>query len=103
MSRALFFRRESIKQNCLTGGLESTAREPLHDAKENELIQAGGGAAQKGAKCEEGDRAEEIVSPSKSRAEPAGNRQDDRIGREVTGDDPLAVSGGGGEPARDVT
>ncbi len=65
-------------------------------------IQAGGHPAQRRRQREDRDREQEIVSPAEPRREPAGDRQDDGVGGQVAGDDPLAVGGGSRQPAGDV-
>src|SRR5262249_62213021 len=51
---------------------------------------------------EDGDRQEEVVAAAEVGREPAGDRQDDRVGRQVGGDDPVGVGLCGRQAAGDV-
>ena len=55
-----------------------------------------------GADGEDGDREQEIVAPSQMRGEPAGDRQDDGVSGEITGNNPFAIGNGCGKPAGNV-
>ena len=87
---------------ALAGRLQSAAGQSLQHAEGDQRVQARRHAAQRGGEREDGDRQQKIISPAQPRAEPAGDRQDDRVGGEVAGDDPFAVGDRRRQSAGDV-
>jgi hypothetical protein len=99
---ALLFPRKGIKQYALAAWLQTAACQALDHAKQDELTETTGEAAQQGAKGEYRDRRQKVVAATEMRAQPPGNRQDDGIGGKVTSDNPLAVIDRRRQSARDI-
>src|SRR6516225_6375702 len=74
---ALFFGRESVEQHPLTARLQTAARQTLNHAKQDQLTETTGEAAQQGAKGEYRDRRQKVVASTEMRAQPTRNRQND--------------------------
>ena len=102
MCGALFFGGEGIEEDALAGGLEAAAGKPLEDAAGDEHGKADGEAAEGGSEGEDEDREEEVIAPAEAERYPAGDGEDDGVGGEVGGDDPIGIGLGGGESAGDV-
>src|SRR6516164_4552409 len=95
---ALLFRRESVEQHSLAAGLQTTARQTLHHAKQDQLTEAPGHSAQKRTEGKYCDRRQEVVAAAQMRAQPAGDRQDNGVGGKITGEDPLTIIDGSRQP-----
>ena len=102
LGRALFLGGKRVQQHTLARGLESAAGQALEHAKEDQLRQAGGHAAEPRGEGEDGDRHQEVVAAAEVGREPAGDRQDEGVGGQVAGDDPLAVDHRRRQPAGNV-
>ena len=89
--RALLLGREAVDQDRLAGGLEPAAGEALDHPEEDQLLEAGGQAAQHRGGGEDGHGQEEVPAAAHVGREPAGDRQDGGVGRQVAGHDPVAV------------
>ena len=99
---ALPLDREGVQQHALAARLKTAAGQTLEHAEQDQLPEARGHAAQPRGEGEYGDRQQEIVAATEMRDQPAGDRQDDRVGGKVAGDDPFAVIDRGRQPARDI-
>jgi hypothetical protein len=88
---ALLLPREGIEQHFLAARLQPAAREALDHAEQNQLIKARGDPTQPRGYSKYNNRREEVVAAAESVDQPAGDRQDNGVGGEVTGDDPFAV------------
>ena len=99
---ALPLDREGIQQHALARRLQAAAGKPLQHAEQDQLPEPRGHAAQPRGQGEHGDGQQEIVAAAKMRDQPAGDRQDDRVGGEIAGDHPFAVIDRRRQPARDV-
>ena len=100
--RSLLLPREGIQQDALAAGLQSAAGQPLQHAEQDQLIQAGRHAAQTRAERENADRQHKVVAATEAGGKPAADRQDGGVGRQVTGDHPLAVDDGRRQAAGDI-
>ena len=100
--RALLFGRKGVEQHPLRAGLQAAAGQTLDHAKQNQLLQAGRHAAQPRGQREDGDRQQKVVPAAEMRGQPTRDRQDDRVGGQVAGDDPFAVDHGRRQTAGDV-
>ena len=89
--RALLLGREAVDQDPLAGGLESAAGDALDHPEEDQLLETGGKAAQHRGGGEDGDGEEEVPAAAQAGREPASDRQDGGVGRQVAGHDPVAV------------
>ena len=93
---------EGVQQHALARRLKATAGKTLEHAEQDQLAETRGHSAQSGREGENGDRKQEIVTAAKVGDQPAGDRQDDRVGGKVAGDDPFAVIHRGRQAARDI-
>ena len=100
--RALLLGREAVDQDSLTGGLEPAAGKALDHPEEDQLLEAGGKAAQHRCGGEDGDGQEEVPAAAQVGREPARDRQDGGVGRQVAGHNPVAVVHRRRQAARDV-
>ena len=75
---------------------------PLQQAKEDELVEAGGSAARRRGRGKAYDRDQEDIFDAKTAGEPAGQRHGDRRGDNVRGQDPGDLVLGGGEATLDM-
>ena len=98
----MFFRRERVEQHALAGGLQSAAGQTLQHARGDQHVQTRRHSAQRRRDGEDEDREQKIIAPAEPDREPAGDRQNDGIGREITGDDPFAIGHRCRQPAGDV-
>src|SRR6478752_2301863 len=86
--RALLLGREAVDQDPLAGGLEPAAGDPLDHPEKDQLLEAGGQAAQHRGGGEDGDGEEEVPATAQVGREPARDRQDGGVSRQVAGHDP---------------
>ena len=100
--RALLLGREAVDQDPLAGGLEPAPGDPLDHPEKDQLLEAGGQAAQHRGGGEDGDGQEEVPAAAQVGREPARDRQDGGVGRQVAGHDPVAVVHRRRQAARDV-
>src|SRR5207247_535622 len=88
---SLLLGREAVQQDPLAARLQPAAGQALDDPEQDDLPQAGGQAAQGRGEREDPDRQQEIVAAAQVRRQVAAQGQDDGVGGQVAGDDPLAV------------
>ena len=91
----------SSRMDWLTGTRPPPAS-PCSTRKKIRLGQAPGRAAEEGAGREQHDGADLVVLAAEEPAQPAGHRDDDRVGDEVGVDRPGGLLDAGGERAADV-
>ena len=99
--RALF-RREGVGKDRLLARRHAAAAKPLEDAEQDQHVETGRQAAKQRRTCERGDAQHVIALAADDVGEPAADRDDDRVGDEIGGDDPGALVHPGGKAAGNV-
>jgi hypothetical protein len=99
---ALLLGGKRVQQDALARRLKAAAGEALQGAEKDDLPQAGRHAAEARGDGKDGDGKEEIVAAAEVCGKPTRDRNDDRVGGQVAGDDPFAVDHRGRQAAGDV-
>ena len=100
--RALLLFGEGVEQDALAAWLEPATGESLDDAEQNHLRETGREAAQRRGQREDGNADQEVIAAAEACRQPAGDRQDNGVGGQVAGDDPLGVALSGRQASGNV-